>query len=399
MTDRKHYIDWVRVLAFFLLIFFHCAMPFVIFGWEIKNKEQSAALSQVIWWLHQWRLPLLFFISGVGVHFSLQKRSVVSFGGERIIRLLLPLLFAMFFTIPLQVYYERLQKGQINGSYLDFYPTVWDMVPYPEGTLTWSHMWFVVYLLVFCILLLPVFGLLQIRVFKRAKRWLAEKLSHPVLLPLLFLPLAALYFTLYLPYPEQQSLLDDWFLFLFSLTLLLFGYLLGGAERFWESCERFRFVYLSIAAVCIGALYVGYWRELSFPKEQNMRLYWYGALNSVHIWLLILSLLGFAKRHLNFRNRFLHYTNQAVYPFYILHQTVIVAMGYYIVQWNLLIVLKLLLLVIVCFAAIASIYHFLIRPFIVMRLLYGLKPKRHRYRSRREKSSVQAQATPVASEV
>jgi surface polysaccharide O-acyltransferase-like enzyme len=136
MTDRKHYIDWVRVLAFFLLIFFHCAMPFVVFGWEIKNEQQSEALSQIIWWLHQWRLPLLFFISGVGIHYSLQKRSVLSFGGERIIRLLLPLLSAMFFTIPLQVYYERLQKGQISGSYIDFYPTVWDMVPYPEGTLT-----------------------------------------------------------------------------------------------------------------------------------------------------------------------------------------------------------------------------------------------------------------------
>jgi len=102
-TERQHYIDWVRVFAFFLLIFFHCAMPFVTFSWEVKNAETSVALSRFIWWLHQWRLPLLFFISGVGIHFSLRRRSVLAFAGERFVRLFIPLLFAMFFTIPLQV--------------------------------------------------------------------------------------------------------------------------------------------------------------------------------------------------------------------------------------------------------------------------------------------------------
>ncbi len=400
MTERQHYIDWVRVLAFFLLIFFHCAMPFVVFGWEIKNEQQSGALSRFIWWLHQWRLPLLFFISGVGIHFSLQKRGVLAFGGERIIRLLLPLLFAMFFTIPLQVYYERLQRGQVSGSYLDFYPSVWDMVPYPEGTLTWSHMWFVVYLLVFCLLLLPLFGFFQFRPLKRAKKWLAASLSHPLLLPLFFLPLAAIYFTLYLPYPEQHSLLDDWFLFTFSLAMLFFGYLLGGAESFWETCERYRRVYLGITLVSIGVLYAGFWHRLDLPKEPDGRLYLYGAVNSLHIWLLILSFLGFAKHHLNFRNNFLRYTNQAVYPFYILHQTVIVAAGFYIVQWNLPIVVKLILLVLVCFAAIASLYHFFIRPFIALRLLFGLKPQQHKHKHHRHrtKTAVAAPASPLSNE-
>jgi len=128
-TGRKHYIDWIRVIAFFLLILFHCAMPFVIFGWEIKNTDTSYGLSRLIWWLHQWRLPLLFFISGVGIHFSLQRRTVIEFVGERFVRLFIPLLFAMFFTIPLQVYFERLQKGEINISYPGFYPTVWNFIP------------------------------------------------------------------------------------------------------------------------------------------------------------------------------------------------------------------------------------------------------------------------------
>jgi len=177
--DRQYYIDWVRVLAFLLLIFFHCAMPFVIFGWEVKNKETSIPLSRLIWWLHQWRLPLLFFISGVGIHFSLRYRSIPAFAGERFIRLFIPLVFAMLFTIPLQVYFEKTQKGLVHSSYADFYPSVWTFIPYPDGTLSWSHMWFVVYLFVFCILLLPVFALFKIQWMKRKMETVSNFFSRP----------------------------------------------------------------------------------------------------------------------------------------------------------------------------------------------------------------------------
>jgi len=375
VTERKYYIDWVRVLAFFLLIFFHCAMPFVIFGWEVKNRETSAGLSRLIWWMHQWRLPLLFFISGVGIHFSLKNRSVAAFAGERIVRLFIPLAFAMLFVIPLQVYFEKLQRGLITGSYLNFYPTVWRFVPYPEGTLSWSHMWFVVYLFVFCLLLLPVFALFKIKLLKKLKDKLATILSGPVMAFALVIPLSFYYFTLYLTYPEQQSLLDDWFLFVFSITLLFYGYLLGGSIRFWEACEKYRFYFLGIAGACILALFYGYWWQMNLPKEQNSALYLFGMLSAVHIWSLILAILGFAKKHLNFSNRFLKYANQAVYPFYILHQTIIVAVGYYVVQWPLPVFIKLVVLVIICFSFLVLIYHFLIKRFVLTRILYGLKPK------------------------
>jgi hypothetical protein len=375
LNQRKNYIDWVRVLAFFLLIFFHCAMPFVIFGWEVKNAETSLWLSRFIWWLHQWRLPLLFFISGAGIHYSLRKRSILSFAGERFVRLFIPLLFAMFFTIPLQVYFERLQRGQITGSYIDFYPTVWEFIPYPEGTLTWSHMWFVVYLFVFCILLLPVFALFKIQFMKKLKEKLANVFSHPVFAFALIFPFTFYYFTLYLKYPEQQSLLDDWFLFVFSLTLLIYGYLLGGSNRFWEMCERFRYYFLSISIICIFVLYYRYWWNMHLPKEVGSDLYIFGILNSVHIWLLIMSILGFAKHHLNFSNRFLKYANEAVYPFYILHQTLIVAFGYYVVQWSLPVFLKLLVLIILCFTSLYLLYNLIIKRTMLTRVLFGLKPK------------------------
>jgi len=375
-AQRLHYIDWVRLLPFFLLIFFHCAMPFVTFGWEIKNPTVSRSLSVLILWLHQWRLPLLFFISGAGIYYSLRRRSVAAFAWERFVRLFIPLVFAMFFTIPLQVYFERLQKAQISGSYLKFYPSVWNLVPYPEGTLTWSHMWFVVYLFVFCILLLPIFALCKIPVIAMAKEKLSGLLSRPLIAPLLFLPLTFLFYAFFLTYPEQQSLLDDWFLFLFSLTLLLYGFLLGGNLRFWETCEKYRRYFLVFAMITMLCLFVVYWRNLALPTKKNDTVSIYGLLDSVHIWTLILAVLGYAKKYLNFSNPFLRYANQAVYPYYILHQTLIVAFGFYVVQWPMPIAIKMLALIILCFFALLIIYQWLIRPFWLIRILYGLKPRR-----------------------
>lgn len=365
----------MRVIAFMILIFFHCSMPFVSFGWEIKNAEHSLLLDRLIIWLHQWRLPLLFFISGVGVNYSLRNRSVGGFFGERVVRLFIPLVFAMFFLTPVQVYYEWLQEGRIAMSYWQFYPSVFEMVPYPEGTLTWSHMWFVVYLFVFTILLLPVFALFKIKAIQRLKKKVHSMFNFPVTHLLLIAPFAYYYFSLYLRWPEQGSLLDDWFVFNSSITFYFLGFFLADVPTFWETCERYRKLFLLIAVTCMVILYIKYYWAVKLPKEQNLDLYIYGVLDSLQIWAIILSAIGFARRHLNFSNRYLKYLTAAVYPFYILHQTVIVATGYYITQLSLPIGIKLLLLIVICFAIIIGIYHFIIRPFIIPRVLFGLKPK------------------------
>jgi hypothetical protein len=351
-------------------------MPFVDHPWEVKNAETSAPLTSLIWWLHQWRLPLLFFVSGAGIYFSLERRTVWAFAGERVVRLFIPLLFAMFFTIPLQVYFEKLQKGLIPAGYAKFYPSVWKLVPYPDGTLSWSHMWFVVYLFVFCIILLPVLALFRLPAFSRAKATVASFFSQPTELVSLFIPLMLLFFTLYLPYPEQASLLDDWFLFLKSLLMLLYGYLLGGSDCFWASCERFRYRYLLLSLVTLVLLFQGYWWDMQLPNEKGFDMYRYGLLDALHIWSTMLTIFGFAKRYLNRPNRFLRWANEAVYPFYILHQTVIVAFGYYVVQWPLSMWVKLPVLLLLTVISLVGLYALLIRPFRLTRLLYGMKNRR-----------------------
>ena len=131
---------------------------------------------------------------------------------------------------------------------------------------------------------------------------------------------------------------------------------------------------MGIAIACILYLFPAYWWNLDLPKVKDKRLYFFGLLNSIHIWMLILSILGFAKVHLNFSNNFLKMANKAVYPFYILHQTLIVSFGYYITQWPLPIFVKMVLLILLTFLSLVLIYRYIIKPFKLMRIFYGLKP-------------------------
>lgn len=373
--DRLYFLDWTRIFAFGLLILFHCALPFADIPWEIRNEERSLWLTRVIYWLHQWRLPLLFFIAGVGTHFSITKRKGFRFLGERFVRLFIPLVFAMLFTIPFQVYFEYMQKGKIDMSYAEFYPGVWDFIPYPDGALSWSHLWFVVYLFVYTILLFPVFMVMETKLVQRWKLKLDKFFKSP-LVPFAFVGvLIYYYFSLYIDWPEQMGLLDDWFLFLFSMTLFFFGFSLSNLPSFWDTCEKYRWYFLGLAVTSMIILFVRYWWPLTFPEKQDEFLYTYGILNSIHIWMIILSALGFAKKNLNYSNSFLQYFSPAVYPFYILHQTIIVSSGYFVVQWPLPMVIKFLILVVICFGGVLGLYHFVIRNFILTRILYGLKPR------------------------
>ena len=161
--------------------------------------------------------------------------------------------------------------------------------------------------------------------------------------------------------------------------MLFYGYFLAGNNSFWNICMKYRNWFLGIIILCMIPLYAFYWWKPDFPKQYNERLYTYAVLNSVLIWTTILAILGFAKKHLNYSNRFLQYFNEAVYPYYILHQTVIVALGYYIVQWPVSITIKLIALIISSIAMITCLYHFVIRPFVITRFLYGMKLKKKKY--------------------
>jgi glucans biosynthesis protein C len=369
MGKRQYYIDWIRVLAFGLLIFYHTGMFFVPWGWHVKNNVIVPGHEFWMEIMNPWRLPLLFFISGVGVSFALKSRSGLQFIGERAKRLLIPLAFGMFIIVTPQIYFERLQNNQFSGSYFEFFPSVFNFEAYPEGNFSWHHLWFVAYLFVFSVLATPFFLWLKNKTFFKFENSFTNYLK----LVACFLPLSICYFLLRNDWPTTHNLMADWYNFTISFLFFILGYVIGGQSINWDIFEKYRKINLTIA---LGWILFSMSFDAVFGSLSD-DLIWVKILNSTMkmlvIWCMIMAICGFAKHHLNFSNSFVKYANRAVYPFYILHQTVIIIIGFYIADYQVHHLIKFFFIVISTFGVCGMIYHFWIRPFAVMRLFFGVK--------------------------
>src|SRR6202000_2877371 len=157
-TQRQTYLDWLRIISILGVLFFHSAMPYVAEdGWHIKNHETSNLMMESNMFLHLFRMPLLFFISGTVSYYMMQRRSSLNFIGLRFRRLFIPLLVGMFIIVPPQIYMERLTQG-FKGNFCDFYPSTFNFIPYPKGNFSWSHLWIIAYLFIYDLVLAPVFA-------------------------------------------------------------------------------------------------------------------------------------------------------------------------------------------------------------------------------------------------
>lgn len=205
-TNRQAYLDWLRIMAILGVLFFHSAMAYVSdWGWHIKNKETSNLLLEFNYWLSRFRMPLLFFISGTVSYFMLQKRSSGGFIGLRFRRLFVPLLFGMLVIVPPQVYMERLTQG-FQGSYWNFYPSIFKGVPYPTGNTSWHHLWFILYLFLYDIICAPLFVWLisgKGQQFLQKLNWMAAGKR----IYLLIIPGIIVFTSLTLKFPETNWLL------------------------------------------------------------------------------------------------------------------------------------------------------------------------------------------------
>jgi glucan biosynthesis protein C len=376
-TKRQAYLDWLRILAIVGVLFFHSAMPFVSeCGWHIKNKETSYLLLEFNFWLHNFRMPLLFFISGTVSYFMLQKRTGPGFIGLRFRRLLIPLIFGILIIVPPQVYMERVAEG-FKGNYWSFYPSLFKFVPYPKGNFSWHHLWFILYLFLYDLVCAPLFVWLiagKGRDLLHKMNWMAKgKYIY-----LLTIPGIIIFAGLSLQFPETNALVNDWAYLLYWLSFLLVGFICIANPLFMESLQRNRRFSLSLAFVCILLINYLRWNSLEPWKvianwQNDWRTYGYLGLSALNSWAWVLMAVGYAKKYLNKKHRVLDYANQAVYPFYILHQTVIVIIAFYVVRVPESIGSKYIFIVVLSFLISMGIYHLFIRPFALTRLLFGMK--------------------------
>lgn len=378
-SNRRSDLDWLRVIAIIILLFYHTGMIYVSWGWHIQSNETSPAFENVMRWLHRWRMPLLFFISGAGTFFALKKRTYSGYAGERVKRLFIPLVFGMFVIVPPQIYLEWLFRGRFSGSYVDFYPNVFGFQPYQDGgtggAFSWHHLWFVAYLFVYSLISIPVFRYLKTesgqRLTDRIERLLQKPGGALWLVSLLWL--VDLTLGGFFPH-ETHALINDWAYFTKNLVLFWLGYMLVSRPGFAPTMGKQRRVYLVATLICTVILYSG--RALIGPDAigKSVLLTTLFSFNGLALtWFSVLMSVGYGHQYLNRTHPILPYLNEAVYPFYILHQTVIVIIGYWILKTNLGIYDGFLVVSLSTLVVCIMVYWFLIRPFKLTRLLFGVK--------------------------
>jgi len=336
-SNRLYFLDWVRILAFFLLIAYHVGMYYVTWDWHVKSPNASDAIEPLMMLSSPWRLSLLFLVSGVASSFMLTRISAGKFMRSRSVRLLVPLVFGMFVIVPPQAYFEVVEKVAYQGSYLEFMKLYVTSYPgFCRGTdclrmPTWNHLWFVAYLWVYTLLLGTIVIALGQRFDKLAQR-ISSQLTGWKLLVLPIALLSIIRMTLAARYPTTHDLVNDWHNHAISFSMFLLGAMLARERAVWPRMDAARWTALGGALACWAALVIYY----SLPEKliyDPIHNDWRVLMRVVYaacIWCAIVAACGFAHRHLNFDSPKRRYLTTAVFPVYILHQTLIVSIAHLI---------------------------------------------------------------------
>jgi len=382
---RRYDLDWLRAWAVLMLIFFHSAMWFNEWPWHLKSPDLSFGLTVFTTILGVYQMPLLFLISGAGSWFALQFRSGGQYAVERLKRLVVPLVFGTFFIVPPQLYLERTAPahdlsyghsplGQFHGSYFQWWPRhMFDGGVYPNGNFSWHHLWFLAYLFVLSLVLLPLFLRLKGEAGGRFRDGLAAWCARPGAIFLLALPPALAAIMLDRVSADVQSLWGDWKNLTVYGLMVVYGFTIFSQPDFTRALARhYKWAWL-LALLTLGALAL---IEMQ-PGEPEFAtwLRWSGlaTLRALNAWCFILGLLGLAQRFLNFTNRALPYVNEAVLPVYVLHQTVILLVGVHVVGLHLPLILRYAMVSLGSLAATLALYEVLVRRLGVLRFLFGMK--------------------------
>lgn len=374
---RRYDLDWLRVMAFGLLMLFHTGMLFSTWDWHVKNLETSEVFDQVMRFVHQWRMPLLFFISGSAVWFAMERYSTRQYFLERHKRLLLPLLFGMLVVIPPQVYHERLYHDGQYASFWDFYPTIFTTGAYPQGNFSWHHLWYVPYIWTYSMLTLPACLWLRSPPGRALLARFLGWMTRPWALFLAFVPSAVSDALLRPHWPDDaNNLLSDWGNFAHKLTFFAAGFVLASGTGVYDVIAAQRRKFLLAGVLSLAILEPMWMAKRNASGVSPAVMTGYLVFSNFFIWMWLLAALGYGRRWLSFNHPFLRYANEAVYPFYILHQTVIIIIGYHLAYDDWSIGLKFPLVAAATFLTCWAIYALAIRPWNPVRVLFGMKWQR-----------------------
>jgi len=349
MMERRHDIDWLRMIAIGLLVIYHIAIifqPWAMFIGFIRSDEPMESLWIPMTLLNVWRIPLLFFVSGMGVYFALQKRTWRQLITERAKRILLPFVFGILAITPLhmlifQAYYKLP---------LSYYPHM-------------GHLWFLGNIFTYVLLLSPLFYMLKRMNKSRVEDAISRIMRNP------FGPLSLISFFMIIEVvivkPQVFAMYaETWHGYFLGLLAFLFGFLLVySGDRFWQLVSKWRWLYAILALVLFTVRWVVF--DLNAPNY----------LMAIESNCWIFGIFGFGYMHLNRPGKLLRSLSTAAYPVYIIHMFVLYGVAALILPLDIPVVLQFILTVSLSGLLCYLIYEFVIKRVNMLRPLFGLKSR------------------------
>lgn len=345
-TERRYDIDWIRVIAIGLLLIYHIAIifqPWAMFIGFIRSDEALEGLWIPMTMLNVWRIPLLFFVSGMGLYFAMKKRNLKQLLTERAKRILVPFVFGYFAITPLHMFiFQKFYKMPLS-YFADS-----------------GHLWFLGNIFGYVIVVSPLFIYLKKHDKGKFKTIISKVMSYAVG------PLSVSVFfilELILVKPQLFELYaQTWHGFLIGLLAFFFGFLfVYSGNNFWKTLLKWKWLYMTIATALFA---------LRFNGLENSVMYYLKAIES-NCW--IFAVFGFGYQYLNKPSSRLSYLSQAAYPVYIIHMFVLFVGTWLILPLNLAPFIKFVGITLFTFVVCFLIYEFILRRIKILRPLFGLK--------------------------
>jgi fucose 4-O-acetylase-like acetyltransferase len=341
-------------------------------------------LTIVLTLLSLWGMPFFFLVAGAASWFALQRRTARQYATERLKRLLIPYIVGTLLFSPLQYYLWWLNTVQIRGQPWSFQGFLTNEIPpfnplllrAPGFSPRWIgvgfHLWFVGFLFAFALITLPLFRWLKGEGGQRFMARLGAFCERRGGLMVSIVPLVVLQFCLRPFFPQEH----DWADFLFRMAFFVLGYLVYANERITAAVRRDGWLLLAVGTGIVAVLLGMYLADLpvmDWSEDRSLPQYYLIlALITGVALCYTLTMLSIGMRFLDFTNRWLRYGQEAALPFFVLHQPAIVAIGFFVVQWDLGILPKLLILVATSFSLSLGLYELVIRRVRPLRALFGM---------------------------
>jgi len=378
LNVRRVDLDWLRIGAFALLILYHVGMFYVGWDWHVNSSRPIEGLAPVMQFFSPWRLGLLFLISGCATAFMLRKMSPGALAGSRVKRLLPPLILGIFVIVPPQSYYEVVEKIAWSEGPLSFYKlylTGYDGFCRDGSCLVvpiYNHLWFVAYLLIY-VLLLAALLRMDKSLIERLRQVSERHLSGWGILLWPWLILALCRWTLGAYFPPTNYLVDDWYNHALYFSLFAIGVVLARCDQPWADLVRHRWLtlVLGIAASAATAFYLDHYQQLGTHPPLWQRFTMRG-VTALQQWMMIAAALGWGHMLLRRDGPVRRYLTDAIFPYYIAHQTIIVVAAFYLPRLGLPVGLEAALLLAITLLGCAATYE-LVRRVGWLRPWFGLK--------------------------